>query len=221
MTDESTPIYEQRLRRGGESMLRESGAYFAGVGALHVTLARLARRLAEEGIAYALIGGLAMAEHGYVRLTADIDLVLTASGLERFNRRLVGRGYRPAFQGAAKTFRDTDTGVRIEILTAGEYPGDGLPKPVAFPDPGLPGVVVEIEGVHVVALERLIELKLASGLSAPHRLRDLADVQDLILYLELPLSLENALDPSVRAKYVELWEQVQASGLGSPGPTSG
>jgi hypothetical protein len=210
MTEEPTLVYEQRLRQGGELMLREAGAYFAGASALHVTLHRLAERLQAEGVAYALIGGLAMAEHGYARLTEDIDLVLTPAGLDAFSQRLVGRGYRPAFQGARKTFRDADTGVRIEVLTSGEYPGDGLPKPVAFPDPDLPGVVVEIDGVRVIALDRLIELKLASGLSAPHRLRDLADVQDLIVRLDLPLSLAETLDASVRAKYAELWKQAQA-----------
>jgi len=111
----------------------------------------------------------------------------------------VGRGYRPAFSGARKTFRDAETGVRIEIVTAGEYPGDGLPKPVAFPDPMTSGVTVEIEGVRVVTLEKLIELKLASGMSAPHRLRDLADVQDLIALLKLPLALADQLDSWVRA----------------------
>ncbi len=216
MTEEPTQFYEQRLRQGGQLMLREAGAYFAGAGALHITLERLAQRLQAEGIAYALIGGLAMAEHGYARLTEDIDLVLTPAGLDRFGQRLVGRGYRPAFHGARKTFRDTDTGVRIEILTSGEYPGDGLPKAVAFPDPDLPGVVVEIDGVRVIALDRLIELKLASGISAPYRLRDLADVQDLIVRLALPLSLEDALDLSVRTKYVELWEHAQGSVYGSP-----
>lgn len=206
----STLIYEQRLRQGGELMLREAGAYFAGAGALYITLQMLAQRLKAEGIAYAVIGGLAMAEHGYARLTEDIDVVLTPSGLDHFSQRLVGRGYRPAFQGARKTFRDTDTGVRIEILTSGEYPGDGLPKAVSIPDPNLPGVVVEIEGIWVLALERLIELKLASGLSAPHRMRDLADVQDLIARLGLPLQVAELLDLSVRAKYGELWRQVQA-----------
>lgn len=216
MPDEPSIIYEQRLRQGGETMLREAGAYFAGSGALHDTLRRLAQRLDAEGIAYALIGGLAMAEHGYVRLTEDIDMVLTSDGLARFQRRLVGRGYRPAFNGALKTFRDTETGVRIEVLTSGEYPGDGLPKAVAFPDPDLPGVVVEIEGVRVVVLEQLIVLKLASGMTAPHRLRDLADVQDLIVRLELPADLENVLDSSVRGKYRELWQSVQLSRESNP-----
>jgi len=209
MMEEHNPAYEHLLRSGGERMLREAGAYFAGKGQLHSALRRLVQRLNEEGIPYALLGGLALAEHGYPRLTEDIDVLLTPRGLERFRQRLVGRGYRPAFQGAAKTFRDTETGVRIEVVTTGEYPGDGLPKPVAFPDPAAPGATVEVEGIRVVTLERLIELKLASGTSAPHRLRDLADVQDLIIRLGLPLVLADSLDSSVQAAYRDLWENAR------------
>ncbi len=210
MAEEQDTTYEQVLRWGGERMLREASAYFAGEGRLHSALRRLAERLDAEGIPYALLGGLALAEHGYPRLTEDIDLLVTPAGLECFHERLVGRGYRLAFSGARKAFRDTETGVRIEIVTTGEYPGDGLPKPVAFPDPTTPEVTVEVEGVRVVALEKLIELKLASGTSAPHRLRDLADVQDLIVRLELPLTLADRLDASVREAYRDLWEKARA-----------
>lgn len=198
--------FEQTLQQGGDPMLREASAYFDGAGRLHGTLRRLVQRLDAEGIAYALLGGLALAQHGYPRLTEDIDLLLAPSGLERFRQRLVGRGYRPAFGGAMKTFRDAETSVRIEIVTSGEYPGDGLPKPVAFPDPASPGVTIEIGGIRIVTLETLIELKLASGTSASHRLRDLADVQDLIVRRELSLSLAERLDPSVRAAYRDLWQ---------------
>jgi hypothetical protein len=210
MSGEQETAYEHVLRQGGERMLREASAYFAGKGQLHSTLRRLVERLNAERIPYALLEGLALAEHGYPRLTEDIDLLLTPSGLERFRQRLVGRGYRPAFTEAHKTFRDTQTGVRIEIVTAGEYPGDGLPKPVAFPDPATPGVTTEIEGIGVVTLEKLIELKLASGMSVPHRLRDLTDVQDLITRLELPLTLADQLDPSVQEAYRDLWEDAQS-----------
>jgi hypothetical protein len=199
--------YELLLRQGGDSMLREVSAYFAGAGTLHDALHRLVRQLDVEGIPYALLGGLALAEHGYPRLTEDIDLVMTAAGLERFRQRLVGRGYRPAFSGASKTFRDTETGARIEIVTSGEYPGDGQPKPVAFPDPAAPGVTVEVGGIRVVTLEKLIELKLASGITAPYRLRDLADVQDLIGRLELSLEFGERLDPFVQTAYRDLWEK--------------
>jgi len=212
MAEEQEAAFERLLRQGGDRVLREASAYFAGAGRLYSAVRRLVQRLDAEDIPYALLGGLALAEHGYPRLTEDIDLLMTLSGLERFRQQLVGRGYRPAFSGAKKTFRDMETGVRIEIVTTGEYPGNGLPKPVAFPDPADPGVTVEIEGVCVVALEKLIELKLASGTSAPHRLRDLADVQDLIARLSLPLALADRLDSSVQAAYRDLWEKAHAGG---------
>jgi len=197
--------YEQRLQEGFGTVLREASEFFMCRGDVYRTLQRLAERLDREGIPYALIGGMALAQHGFVRMTQDVDILLTAEGLEAFRARCVGRGYVLAFPDAQKTFRDTETGVRIEVITTGEYPGDGLPKPVAFPTPD--EATEEREGIRVVNLEKLIELKLASGLTPPHRLRDLADVQDLIEALQLPLALADELDPSVREKYIELWEQ--------------
>jgi hypothetical protein len=58
-------------------------------------------------------------------------------------------------------------------------------------------------------LETLIELKLASGLTAPDRLKDLADVQELIRVLNLPQQLAKKIDISVRDEYVRLWQTVQ------------
>ena len=110
--------------------------------------------------------------------------------------------------GAEKTFRDADTGVRIEVITTGEYPGDGLPKAVRFPHPR--DASVEISGVRVITLERLIELKLASGMTAAHRLRDLADVQDLIRALHLSTDFAERLDESVRPLYQKRWSQAQS-----------
>jgi len=53
-------------------------------------------------------------------------------------------------------------------------------------------------------------LKLASGLSAEHRrLRDLADVQDLIISLGLPREIGNQVDASVRAEYFRMWDAAQ------------
>jgi hypothetical protein len=127
--------------------------------------------------------------------------------LARFREKVVGLGYLPAFPKAKKSFRDTRTGVKIEVMTTGEYPGDGKPKPVVFPDPI--EARVDKDHVWILALEKLIELKLASGLSAPHRLKDLADVQELILHSRLPLDLSKTLDQSVRAEYERLWSAAQ------------
>ncbi|HJW82815.1 MAG TPA: hypothetical protein VJ754_00795 [Anaerolineae bacterium] len=193
-------------------VLREADDLFARKGNVFESLRRLARRLEEEGIPYALIGGLALILHGYERFTRDVDIVLTRDGLAAFREKCIGRGYVPAFPGAQKTFRDTANNVRIEIITTGEYPGDGKPKPVAFPDPEQSSV--ERDGIRILQLEKLIELKLASGLSAAHRLRDLADVQDLIAALGLPLELADQLDASVRDEYRRLWETARPGEAG-------
>lgn len=176
-------------------------------GSVYKAMRRLARRLDEENISYAVIGGMALAVHGYARLTLDVDILLTPEGLEAIHKRLVGRGYVPAFPGAKKAFLDTVAKIRIEVITTGEFPGDGLPKPVAFPHPD--DKTIKHDGVRFIALEKLIELKLASGLTAPHRLRDLADVQDLILALDLPLDLQEKLDDTVRSEYRRLWQTAQ------------
>ena len=183
--------------------LREAEEFFVKKAPVQSTLERLARRLHQEDIPYAVVGGMALNVHGYVRVTRDVDVLLSPAGLEAFARVCVGRGYVAAFPGARKAFLDTESRIPIEIITAGEYPGDGKPKAVVFPDPATSSV--EIDGIRVVALPKLIELKLASGLSAGHRLRDLADVQDLVVALGLPLDLENALDASVRDEYRRLW----------------
>jgi hypothetical protein len=78
-----------------------------------------------------------------------------------------------------------------------------------FPDPAK--AAVRGRRVALLALSTLVELKLASGISAPHRLKDLADVLELVRALSLPRDLAASLDGSVRAKYEELWEAAQAS----------
>jgi len=176
-------------------------------GDVHETLRALAARLKEAGFEYAVIGGMALTAHGYRRFTEDVDILMTPETLRQFREKFIGLGYIPAFSTASKSFRDARTGVKVEVMTTGEYPGDGKPKPVVFPNPR--DARVDREGLWVLTLEKLIELKLASGLSAPHRLKDLADVQELIRGLKLPLEKVEQLDESVRAEYRRLWELAQ------------
>ncbi len=100
--------------------------------------------------------------HGYERTTIDVDILITAQGLEAAHHSLDGRGYLPVFPGS-KSLRDTETGVRIEFLVSGGYPGDGKPKPVTFPDPSRTSV--EIDGIRYANLPALIKMKLASGMT--------------------------------------------------------
>ena len=183
--------------------------YFMGEGTLNKTLTRLSADLEEHGIDYAVIGAVALLAHGYPRFTEDIDLVMTVDGLRKFHDELVGLGYVPAFPGARKRLKSTVDGVSIEVMTTGEFPGDGKPKPVSMPEPDKAST--EIDGIKFVTLEKLIELKLASGISASDRLKDLADVQELIKIRKLDAEFALKLNPYVREKYLELEAAVRNS----------
>jgi len=183
--------------------------YFMGEGTINKTLIQLANDLERRGIDYIVIGAIALLAHGYPRFTEDIDLVMTSEGLQKFHDELVGLGYTPAFSGAKKRLRSTTDGVPIEVMTTGEFPGDGKPKPVSMPRPS--EASIEIDGIKFVTLGKLIELKLASGISASDRLKDLADVQELIKIKQLDADFALKLDPYVRAKYVELEAAVRNS----------
>jgi hypothetical protein len=201
--------YEQRARAGGLAGLEAAGDFFMDDGAVKRTMRRIAAKLDELAIPYALVGGMALVLHGQERTTVDVDILLTPEGLQAAHASLEGLGYVAPFVGS-KTLRDTETGVRIEFLVSGNYPGDGKPKPVAFPDPSV--CSTEIDGIRVVTLPKFVELKLASGLTGgAGRLKDLADVVALITVLELPETMADSLNEYVRPKFIELWRDLASN----------
>ncbi len=183
------PRREEKLVSG----IEEADRFFNGEAGVQRATWKVAQILEENGIPYAITGGMALNAYGFLRVTNDVDLLLTREGLE-------------SFQAIHPTL--TEHGVPIDVVLAGEYPGDGKPKPVAFPDPA--SVAVPGERVALLPLPHLIELKLASGMTAPHRLKDLADVLETVRALSLPSNLAEELDPYVREKYLELWGAAQA-----------
>jgi hypothetical protein len=136
-----------------------------------------------------------------------VDILVTRDDLRRIQDVLTGLGYVAPFTGS-KNLRDVEDGVRIEFLITGDYPGDGKPKPVAFPDPR--NVAIQRDGIYFLDLAPLIELKLASGMTHPGRLKDLADVQELIRIHKLEEAFAAKLNPYVRVKYAELLAGVRA-----------
>src|SRR4051812_34528445 len=191
--------YEQLLNQDRTWALSEGSRHFEGKSAVQESLWKITRRLGDLGVPYAISGGMALFKHGFRRFTEDVDILVTRDGLKVIHERLEGLGYVPPFPGS-KDLRDAEHGVRIEFLVAGEYPGDGKPKPLAFPDPALASV--ELDGVSYLSLPKLVELKLASGMTGGvPRLKDFADVVALIQALQLPEGFADSLDPYVREKY--------------------
>jgi hypothetical protein len=65
--------------------------------------------------------------------------------------------------------------------------------------------------VPCVNLVTLLELTIASGMTAAHRLQDLADAIQVIRVNSLPRNHSGQLNPFVRAKCDELWQAAQVS----------
>lgn len=200
--------YEARLTRNPRWALSEGSRHFEESSAVFAALHKIAARLDALGVGYAVVGGMALFRHGVRRFTEDVDILMTREDHRKARDELEGAGYLPPFQNS-KNLRDTDSGVKIEFLIAGEFPGDGREKPVAFPDPR--GVSFEADGVRYVNLPTLVELKLASGMTNPSRLKDLADVIEVIKALQLPADFAGQLNPYVREQFVALWDSVRAS----------
>lgn len=196
----------EALAKRFEAALDRIGSYFMGSSPVQNAAHEIARRLNEMGIDYAIAGALCLAFHGAVRATEDVDVLVTREGLARFKHEWLGRGYVEVRPGG-RAVRDTINGVRVDFLVEGDYPGDGKPKPVRFPSPAAVGI--DAGRFRVVDLPRFLELKLASGMTAPHRLQDLADVLRLITSAKLPREFGESLDPYVRPKYDELWQTAQ------------
>jgi hypothetical protein len=178
-----------------------------GEAEVQKALFKLVGILDAEEIPYAVIGALALNEYGHRRATVDVDMILRDEDLQRFKGKYLGQGYAERVPGTGKLI-DTEHNVKIDILSAGRFPGDGQPKPISFPDPAT--TALRAEKFALLPLPRFMELKLASGMTAPHRLHDLADVLNLIRSAELPASFSEELHPYVRPKFDELWRAAQA-----------
>ncbi len=186
--------------------MSEGSRHFEGQSAVFQALHGIADRLHNLGIPYAVVGGMALFTHGLRRFTEDVGILVTKDDLKLIHQKLNGLGYVPP-HARSKNLRDTEFGVRIEFLTTGAFPGDGRPKPVAFPDPSV--VSFESDGVRYLNLPNLIEMKLASGMTNLGRLKDLSDVLELIKVLNLPAEYAAQLNPYVTNKYQELWREAR------------
>jgi hypothetical protein len=182
------------------------GRFFMGQAEAQVALYKLTAILEAEDVPYAIIGAFALNEYGHVRATVDVDLILRDEDLQAFKARHLGKGYAERVPGTGKLL-DTENGVNIDVLSTGRFPGDDKPKPIAFPDPA----TTALRGARfaLLPMPRFIELKLASGMVAAHRAKDLVDVQELIRSAPLPLDVAAELHPWVREKFVELWHLAQ------------
>jgi hypothetical protein len=166
---------------------------------VHKSMYRLAKKLEKAKIPYAIMGGMAVNAHRHERTTKDVDVLLTQEGLAEFRKLFVPKHYGTVPK-RPRRFVDRLNKVGLDVLVTGRFPGNGLPGPIAFPDPHEVGE--KIKTITVVDLITLIQLKLAAL-----RYQDFADVVNLIGVNKLDESFLKNLHPSVRGDFIECLEE--------------
>lgn len=173
---------------------------------LKAALRSLCRRFEQEGIPFAVIGAMAVRQHGHERFTEDVDILTTPDGLRRIHEAFGGRGLNPRAPGLRKSLVDSEHEVQIDVITAGE-PAGAAGSPVLYPDPSGPGFE-KIDGITYPTLDKLVEFKLASSIWGK-RIHDLADVVKLIQVNRLDVAFAERLHPGVRPKFLEAHRMAQ------------
>lgn len=156
-------------------------------------------------VPHAVAGGVAVCLHGYQRNTVDLDLIVRRCDAEAIRTALEAAGFR--WSPAEREYR-SPSGVPVQFLVAGERAG--ADAEVKFPDPEAKRAVIEVEGLPVLSLAKLIEAKLACGegdLRRSHK--DFADVVELIAIHELDGSYARHLHKSVRKTFRQLVRNVR------------
>jgi len=183
----------------GDAYILREGTGTIGVLEAVWTAASL---LAEHDIPHLIVGGIAVQEHGYPRVTIDVDMVVpdVLEAVEFLTASLTGPFFR--VPEAADRLEDRRTHTFIDLLPAGRVVKPGCKVP--FPQP-----TRAVAGLQIATLEQLISLKLDSWANSPlKRLRDKTDVVELILRRKLPRDL--AVNPAVHSLYAEIWSALEA-----------
>ena len=152
----------------------------------------IARALNDHQVKYLIAGGLAVVAHGYVRFTADIDLILA---MDRQNllaavAALTALNYRPRAPVAFELFADPESRkqwieeITVFSLSSPDHPATEIDlfvdPPLTFTEAYSRALQLEIAPGIVAAfcsIDDLIELKSLAG--RPQDLMDIAKLRKL------------------------------------------
>lgn len=144
----------------------------AAASRLGTQIAEILSALDRAGASAALIGGLALAPHGVVRATQDVDLLTDSELADALHRELVALGYHCLHRSAdAANYARGDE--RVDLLYASRPEARRLlaeARPRATP----------FGSLRVIGLEGLIAFKLQGLVNDPRRTQDLEDIRALL-----------------------------------------
>lgn len=157
------------------------------------------RNLNDAAVEYLVVGGLAVVAHGYVRFTADIDLLigLDSANVKNAVRVLKAMGYKPRAPVAIEELADPakrqlwvrEKAMTVFSLFSDSHPGTEIDifveDPLGIRQALESATHIEIAGgvaAPICSLSDLLKLKTIAG-----RPQDLLDIQKLReLHRELP-----------------------------------
>lgn len=164
-------------------------------GGNSTTLLELDSLCKSLGIPVTVIGGMAVASHGYPRFTADIDLLIRRGDAPRLAMQLLARGWSDLGENKL-----SDGTVTINLCGEGVKAGR-----MVFPAP-----LSDVPGVHVADLPLLLVLKLRAN-----RHKDRSDYVELVKRNQLDWNyitaevLPRLTDPMDRQLAQVLWQTAQ------------
>lgn len=155
------------------------------------SLRSIMEALDRGGVRFLVAGGLAVNTHGFLRVTADLNIViqLFPENILKAFAALDSLGYRPLAPVTADAFVDAqlragwvkDKGMRVLSFVSDEHRTVTVvvfvQEPFTFDDEYSKALVKVLEGgavVRFVSLETLLQMKAEAG-----RPRDLADIEEL------------------------------------------
>lgn len=189
--------------------MQTAGKVYAMLGNQNLweAAAQCHRILADANVPHAVCGGVSVCLHGYQRNTVDLDLIIEPERATEVRQFLESAGLQ--WDNENKEFH-TASGIPVQFLMAGDRAGNG--SEVRLPVP-LGDLNVEvIEGLPVLRLSRLIEIKIACGMEDVRRMhKDFADVVELIAIRKLDGSFAHYLHKSVRDTFRKLVRNSQGN----------
>lgn len=162
-----------------------------GTGPVLAVAREVSEILRQSQINGAIIGGIAVSLHGYVRTTVDVD-VFVEGDADRLSEQLIANGF--AFEPETRQFVKNRVPVRIVTRNQLQSP------PKHFED---------IEGLRTVSLADLINMKLRSGTRSVLCTKDLGDVIGLIRRHRLTGEFTPKIEESLRPEFRKLLDAIE------------
>ncbi len=154
----------------------------------------------EAEIPHSICGGVAVCLQGYQRNTTHVDIIVEAEDSARIKQLLNDAAYE--WDDVVNEFR-SPSGIAVQFLISGSQAGKE--SEVTIPEPTGELNIELLEGLSVVRLSRLIEMKIACGIGSLRRThKDFADVVELIAIRKLDSSFARFLHKSLRKTFKDL-----------------